>query len=236
MTNQKYRNAFDESVMTWTTKGDVDFSVEGRIDHFSQEQKTYLKHYLDNQYQTPIVVQQVHGDQVVCVDNDFLAAQAIVSADALVTSLPKVPIAVRTADCLPVFLHDPTVPCVAVIHAGWKGSLKQIVIRTIEALTEHYHSNPVSLKVALGPAIGLCCYEVGNEFNEYFSKDIVVRDERFYLDLKAVNRKQLLAAGVSEQNIFNCDVCTCCDKDYHSYRREGKKGGRMLSGIVIKED
>ena len=236
MIKQLFYEVFDESVLAWTTPKDINFSASDSCGAFSKEQESYLREGALQLYQNPVTVNQVHGNGVQCVDQEFLEKSSSVCADALVTSLTDIPIAVRTADCLPIFLYDSTYPCIGIVHAGWKGSHQQIVAHTLKFMEDKYKVNISNIDVFFGPCIGVCCYEVGEEFFEYFPQEIVVRDERIFLDLKAVNKRQLLEQGVGLKSIVDSGVCTCCDQGYHSYRREGKLAGRMLSGIMLQRN
>jgi copper oxidase (laccase) domain-containing protein len=101
-------------------------------------------------------------------------------------------------------------------------------------MRQHWHTDPEHITVAFGPSIRPCCYEVGAEFLGYFPREVNVRGGKYYLDLPRVVRRQLVSAGVPEGNIRDGAVCTCCDHQYFSYRREGAAAGRLISLIMIK--
>ena len=101
-------------------------------------------------------------------------------------------------------------------------------------MTEQWQTPPEDLKVVLGPAIRSCCYEVGKEFLEYFPREVSAKDQHLYLDLPLVNKTQLTFWGVRTENIFDCQICTCCDPRFFSYRRDGPKAGRMVSVMMLK--
>ena len=90
-----------------------------------------------------------------------------------------------------------------------------------------------SLKVVLGPSIRECCYQVGEEFRDYFPSHVRDRDGHLYADVIAANRDQLLQAGVRQENIIDSGICTCCNKNYFSFRRDGEKAGRMISLMML---
>ena len=102
-------------------------------------------------------------------------------------------------------------------------------------MNEQWQTDPKDIKIAFGPAIRSCCYEVGSEFQEFFPEDCISRDNRHYLDLPQMTHDQLLSAGVDKTNICDCGICTCCDSNYFSFRREGNDAGRMISLIMLKE-
>jgi copper oxidase (laccase) domain-containing protein len=98
-----------------------------------------------------------------------------------------------------------------------------------------FHTRAPDLYIALGPAIRSCCYEVGGDFGTLFPGGIIKKNGRFYLDLIAANKKQLLAEGVGQERIYDTGICTSCsNNEFFSYRKEGKSCGRMISVIMLK--
>jgi YfiH family protein len=154
-------------------------------------------------------------------------------ADAFITNEKNLPIAIRTADCVPVFIFDPVRRAIGLAHTGWKGTIKSIAAKTVQKMKENYASRPSDLKVVLGPSIRRCCYTVGKEFHDYFSGYVHHRDGFLYADMIAANHDQLLKAGVHDKNIFDSGDCTCCHAGYFSFRRDGEKAGRMISLMML---
>ena len=180
-------------------------------------------------------IKQVHGVAVVSVERSHLNfGRTIEKADGSFTQELGIPLAIRTADCLSVFIFDPQRNGIALVHAGWRGTKDSIVPHTIEKIKTGWGSSPKDLKVALGPCIRSCCYQVGREFKDFFPQEVLSKKNGLYLDLPLVNRRQLLEAGVTEANIFDCSICTCCDERFFSHRREGEKAGRMISVMMLK--
>jgi YfiH family protein len=152
--------------------------------------------------------------------------------DALVTNHPGLAVSIRTADCYPILLADARNRAVAAVHAGWRGTAAQIVIRTLEKMRFEFGTRPTDVFAAIGPGIGGCCYEVGEDVSRQFESV-----QRTHLDLISENRNQLEQAGVSPQNIQALDVCTFCDAErFFSYRREKEKAGRMTSFIMLRTE
>lgn len=155
------------------------------------------------------------------------AAGALGLGDALISKEPDVLVGVRTADCVPILLADPVTGAVAAIHAGWRGSAAGISSAAVSALSERWNVRPEDLRAAIGPSIGLCCYEVGPEVAYQFQMDV---SKSVHLDLPAVNEKQLRDAGVTD--IWVSGECTFCAKDrFYSFRRDREQAGRMTSFI-----
>lgn len=151
--------------------------------------------------------------------------------DALVTAEPGLWLEIRTADCVPVLLADPVRRVVAAVHAGWRGTAARIVVETIERLVAD-GSRRVDLLAAIGPAIGACCFEVGDDVAAHFPDDRIAHQPRPHVDLIAANRRQIHCAGVAR--IDTLAACTHCDESmFHSFRRD-KSDGRMVSAIRVK--
>lgn len=180
-----------------------------------------------------VTIHQVHDDKVVAVTTARLGEET--DADALVTDERNLTLVIRTADCLPVFFLDRHRRAIGLSHAGWRGAKKGIVSETVEALQRHFGSEPSSLEVALGPAICHSCYEVGNEFLDYFPGWVETRGGRYFFDLRGYVKHKLLEAGIARESMVDYDVCTSCSvKLFFSARREGIETGRFLSAIMLK--
>jgi polyphenol oxidase len=180
-------------------------------------------------------LRQVHGRRVLDVAELRVADSP---GDALVTSAPGARIGVWTADCVPVQLVAPKARVAAVLHCGWRGSAAGIAPAALEVLEARYGVFPADLEAALGPSIGGCCYEVGEEVRAAFASRVDSdlagsgfreRDGRLFLDLRTFLLAELAALGVPI--IERAGPCTACHTDIlYSYRRE-KGGGRQLSWI-----
>jgi len=182
-------------------------------------------------------LKQVHSGIVADID-DTSAASDAVEADAAITNLKGVMLAVQTADCVPILVSEIHGAAVAAIHAGWRGTAARIAETTILRLCEKFSIDPTELTASIGPHIGVCCYEVGNDVVETLANPAVFESRsewaKPHLNLGAANRQQLLEAGLPEQNIEISTLCTRCRADlFHSYRRDGKSMGHMLSVIGI---
>jgi purine-nucleoside/S-methyl-5'-thioadenosine phosphorylase / adenosine deaminase len=134
---------------------------------------------------------------------------------------------------MPILLVDPQNRAVAAVHAGWRGTVAHIAQRAVEAMQQHFGTEPAHLHAAIGPGIGKCCYEVGPEVAQHFGEA-----GRAHVDLAAANRKQLLETGITSARIYSADLCTMCRAgEFHSYRRDREAAGRMYSfaGIAAVE-
>jgi polyphenol oxidase len=135
-----------------------------------------------------------------------------------------------------VLLVDPKRHLVAAAHAGWRGTAAGVASVAVDALVAR-GSRPEDLVAALGPGIGPCCYEVGDEVRAAFgpSRAAFFRpgpNGRPHLDLRGANARQLVAEGLRPEALHHVADCTRCRADlYHSYRRQGKGAGRMISFV-----
>ncbi len=189
-----------------------------------------------------ITVNQVHGDHVVTVDSLNYGRVRTMQADAMISRSPGIAIGVETADCVPILLVDPVTPAVAVIHAGWRSTVKKIVRKTVEKMKDEFGSDPAVLTAAVGPSIGPECYEVDEpvmgpvrEAFPFWQEITGARcSGRWSLDLVKANTIELMQIGVRGYHIHSLGLCTSCRKDlFYSFRAEGRTG-RMLSAVMIK--
>jgi YfiH family protein len=158
------------------------------------------------------------------------------STDALVTDEKGIPLAVFTADCLSIFLHDPSGPAIGIAHAGWRSSRENICQKTISFMRDRLGAKAEDIRLSLGPCIRKCCYAVGSDFPGFFPAGALdYQGGRYYLDLARVNIMQALQAGVRQEHISDSGICTSCrSHDFFSFRREGSSCGRMISVIMLK--
>lgn len=187
-----------------------------------------------------LLPEQIHGNNVAIIES-LDGMSAVSGTDGLITSKPQVYLAVRTADCIPLFFYDENKKLVGIAHAGWKGSMLGIssnIIKNFVALG----SRVSDLKVHIGPHIQRCCFEVdydlGNKFLKKFkNKEILKKKkERTFLDLKMINISQLLTSGVKLANITFDNYCTFCERDlFYSYRRDfrNKKNYQLNEMISV---
>ena len=183
---------------------------------------------------------QVHGVDIVEVTH---AGQECGEVDGLWTRTPGQPIAITTADCVPIVLINETRGAVAVLHAGWRGTFKKIVHAFFAAIPREF-AVASEWKAVLGPSIRTCCYEVSPELIAQFKAEfseldhVVVEPSYRKLDLNAVNIAQLTTVGILPENITVHPDCTFCNKDessafkYFSYRR-GDRMSRQLTVVKI---
>ena len=188
-----------------------------------------------------VAAEQVHGANVALVG---LAdrGRVVPGTDALITDEPGVYLALVFADCVPIVLHDPVRRAVAAVHAGWRGTAARIAARAVAEMRASFGSDPADLRATFGPAIGRCCYEVSAEVADAVQAtvpDAVVVAAgprgRPLLDLPAVNRAQLLTAGLVPRHLAWRVCCTSCQVDrYFSHRAEAGQAARMAALVGLR--
>ncbi len=180
------------------------------------------------------MVKQVHGSAVLWVDKPD-PEHVEVPADGLITNTPGLVLGIRTADCVPVFFWDPVRKVAGIAHGGWKGVKDGIINRMLKVFSGQFKTRMEDLRVALGPSIRRCCYEVGKEFLGYFPGFYKAKDAaKGNLDLVAVIKDRLVKRGVPETLIYDTGLCTVCENaKFFSYRVESQTRERILSVISI---
>lgn len=192
---------------------------------------------------------QVHSANVRVINNLSDAREPLESlgeaarCDALISRAAGVLLGVKTADCVSILVGDVRTGACAAIHAGWRGTLSEIVPRTLERMGAEYGTRAADVRACIGPAAGACCYEVGGEVIDAFRQKFAdadalltrTRDHHARIDLQRANHNQLIATGVAPSRIHIAPLCTMCRTDlFFSYRREKSvygRTGRLMSVI-----
>lgn len=182
---------------------------------------------------------QVHGNQVALVSGED-GGRAFPNTDGIVTTVPGLGLMLRFADCQPILLLDPARHALGLIHAGWRGLAQGVAYRAVEAMQRAFGSDPRDLVAALGPAIGPCCYVVGDNVAAAMGYALpnwrhVLKQEGsgWRFDLPAANAQQLAAAGVF--HIEQAGICTSCHNDeFYSHRAENGRTGRFAVLAYLK--
>jgi YfiH family protein len=177
---------------------------------------------------------QVHGATVQRAQHEN-AWRECDSCDALWSSERHTALGIKIADCLPVSLIDPANGVIANIHSGWRGAVQQITGATVDTIARETRFDPASASAYLGPSIRACCFEVGEEVASQFEERHLDRTRaKPHVDLVAFTTAILTARGIAPERVFDSGLCTRCDGSvFHSYRREGKGGGRNLTIVAM---
>ena len=182
---------------------------------------------------------QVHGRQIALLGRDRKTksnptAARPLTVDAVVTDRSQNYLVVQVADCQPVLMVDPIRRVVANVHSGWRGSIENIIGRTVGAMQQHFGCRPEAILAGIGPSLGPCCAEFINWQTEIPRQFWGYKDAGDHFDFWAISSGQLMTAGVSERNIESSRMCTRCrTQDFFSYRAE-KTTGRFAAVIGLK--
>ena len=184
-----------------------------------------------------VLTRQTHSDIVHRVSKADAAGidnHAYPECDALITNDPGCAIAVFTADCTPILLHDPVTGAVGAVHAGWRGTAAGLAGKTVEAMVQSFGCRPENIRAAIGPNIAQCCFETDRDvpdamvatYGETANAFIRAVSGKFYVNLKKINALSLRAAGVVHMDIS--EICTFCQHDrFWSHRfTDGQRGSQ----------
>ena len=200
-----------------------------------------------------ISLPQIHSDIIYKVDGrdagqGYYICDNIREGDGYVTDSPEITLGVKSADCVPILFEafdGETVIAVGAVHAGWRGSVKGIAPRCARMLCSEYGADMKNIRVAIGPCIHKCCFEVGEDFVGEFAaslgEELARRfitpaqiDGKYFCDLVALNKHLLTDAGILPEHIEDIDRCTCCEPEiFFSHRYSKGQRGTMLSIIKI---
>lgn len=207
---------------------DQDFYRAQPLDRFG-----WLVHGFGTRFACPpegiATLHQIHSALCLAADG---RTGCLGDADALLENLPGHSVAVKTADCIPVLLADERNRAVAAVHAGWRGTAAGIVEAAMAAMGDRFGTRPADLHAAIGPGIGVCCYEVGPDTAMRLG---LSAEAAVHVDLPRINWNQLLEAGIPAAQIYVADLCTRCrPEEFYSFRRDREQAGRMYSFIGIR--
>jgi len=221
--------------------GDNINDVEKNIDLLSQ--------IVDFDKKMLVIPFQNHGSEIKIIDETFILLSDIeqkeylYGVDALISNTQGICIGVTTADCVPIFIYDPILQVIGVIHAGWRGTCARIVEKTIRKMNEYFNCDATNLQVVIGPSISSENYTVGKELIEKFYESgfptqLIFKktNDQIHLDLWMANKWLIENTGVPANQIELSGICTYMEpENFFSARRLGIKSGRMLSGIMLKK-
>jgi YfiH family protein len=185
---------------------------------------------------------QTHSDAITVVTGST-TFEDLEGKDALITNINGVCLAVQTADCVPILLFDPVQKVISAVHAGWRGTVDKLAIKTVEKMVREFGCQAEDIKAGIGPSIYKYAYEVGKdvisqvieEFPNY--KALLspsVRDGKAFFDLWEANHTLLAESGITPGNIELMGMCTYeLDQLFFSARREGADTGRIVSCLMM---
>jgi len=189
---------------------------------------------------------QIHSGDVKVIDTEAFSTMQLSEppkTDALITNVPGICLIVMVADCVPLVLFDPVKKVSAVIHAGWRGTVKNITSNTVQTMGKAFGCNPTDIIAGIGPSIGPCCYEVGDDVTRLVEQNfgttegfLVTHKDKAkpHFDLWSANFKQLIDNGVRASNIETAGLCTRCNPEiFFSSRASDGITGRFAAGVCM---
>ena len=219
--------------------------------HRGDQWENVLKNYeilgnaLDFDTKNLVLSHQTHTDVVLRVGKEQagsgLFAPELPECDALITNEPGIALTVFTADCTPILLHDPVTGAVGAVHAGWRGTAQDIAGKAVQKMVAEFGCRAEDIRAAIGPNIGPCCFQTDGDvpkamvetFGPTAEEYVRASEEKFYVNLKAINALALRRAGVA--NIEISSDCTFCNPEkYWSHRYTGGKRGSQGALIVCQ--
>ncbi len=222
--------------------GDNDKRVKRNLKWLSHEIKEPQSHIW--------LPHQTHSDHILCIDANLLEKsqieqrKALEDVDALISDQPHQCIGISTADCVPILIYDSVTHTIAAIHAGWRGTVKQIVSKTLQAMIDKFGVNPHTCQAIIGPSISVEAFEVGEEVVDsfcqaHFPESIIqspkISHTKYHIDLWAANSYLLEQGGLPLDHIQIAGICTYQHSDtFFSARKLGIKSGRIFTAIKMK--
>lgn len=220
----------------FTTRESIIKTKEPDFENVVNENKKIICDYLDISQNDLISPSQTHTNHVEIAQ---IGKNNYPETDGLILDNAKQAVFLNFADCTPVILYDKEKNIAAIAHAGWRGTAGKISVVTVEKMINEFGCKPHNILAVIGPAISKCCYNVGQEVYEQLKMTVndddglfEFRDDKIFVDLKNINRQQLIEAGVKEIDV--CPYCTVCDNDmFFSYRKENATTNRHSAIIKL---
>ena len=216
--------------------------------HCDDKRENILKNYeiicdeIGVNFENLVFSNQVHCDTILSVTdkdmgNGITKPQKWDGVDGLITNQTGVPIIIFAADCVPVFFLDKKKKVIALVHSGWKGTVLKISAKCIDKMMAEYGSDPKDIMVAIGPSIGVCHFEVGDDvadiFRDTFGDSVLEKQEKWHVNMQKAIEIQLKEKGI--ENIIKADICTYCQSDLlFSHRKTAGKRGVMAGIMELK--
>lgn len=221
----------------------IDHLFTSRIGWSNENIKKNISYIFNLPEDNIINVKQVHGSDIMVIDSETKDFRGVsnLEKDGLITNIPGIALITYHADCVPIYFLDKKQRVIGMAHGGWKGTYNNINEKMINTMKKVFACQSEDILVGIGPSIGPCCYEIGEDLGEKFTnryKDfkgiIEIRNNKTYLNLWQVNYLQLLEKGILKENIMLSKTCTSCRVDeLYSYRKENGTKKRMAAAISL---
>ncbi len=192
-----------------------------------------------------IFLKQIHSIDGFIITNDHISMSSFShEGDFSITNIAHIGLGVMTADCLPLIISDPVHNVVAIIHAGWKGTINNIVIRVVKEMQKLFNTHLDTIYIIFGPSAKKCCYEVNKDFVSWIKNNPLIdtkrvlhqQNNKLFFDLPGFNQLLLETIGIKKNAFcFDYNVCTICNNQFFSHRRQGNQAGRQMTVIGLQQ-
>lgn len=210
----------------------IDYSSE--FDIIRNHEKALIKKITKIDQKDILMLNQIHKDDIILIDNPPKEESLyIASADGMITNICELCLVIRTADCVPVFAFDIKKNILGVAHSGWRGCNLLVSQKLVRKITRVFGSEYKDIYVFILPSIGPNSYSINKDVAGLFKKDIIIKNNKIFLNLWENIENSLIDEGISRENIFNARKCTLLNKnDFFSYRN--RELGRNLNfGYIV---
>lgn len=212
-------------------------SKEDNMQNIVEENKKIICNYLKINEKNLITPSQTHTANIEIAKE---SRHDYPDCDALILTDKNLGIFLNFADCTPVILYDEKQNIGAIAHAGWRGTAQKIAPLTVKKMVDNFNSKPEDIIAVIGPAIGFCCYNVGEEVFEKLSATVKnfdklseIRQGNIFVNLKGINQRQLEEIGLKKIDV--CPYCTVCNNDlFYSYRKENATTNRHSAVLRLR--
>lgn len=234
--NPKFTIFFGEATSSAFTITEL---KEALINNQLQQIKLKLKNKLEKyDVQNFYFNHQVHGTEGSIITSEAIDKSFENDGDFIITDQKNLAIGVLTADCLPIIYYDHANHIAAIAHAGWRGTVDNIALITVENMKKHFNSKVENIDVLLGPSAKHCCYEVSKDFienitdRELIEKTFFYKQDKIFFDVPLYNKINLQKLGIKNIDTSH-NICTMCNPNYCSHRRDSSNSGRQISMILL---
>jgi YfiH family protein len=188
--------------------------------------------------QRPASVHQVHGARPLLLAphenyQPNKSEEVFREYDALISAFGH-SLMIKLADCQGLIIYDPTSRTLSLVHSGWRGSVQNIIGCVVKTMVKTFKLDPKYFLACCGPSLGPCCAEFVNHLKELPDEFRAYKDDRDHFDFTAISRKQLIKAGLKDDNIEFSGICTRCSDEFYSYRRGDTGRFPIFAGVVDK--
>ncbi len=222
----------------FTTRESVIKTKEPEFETIVEDNKKDICKYFGIDEKDLIHPSQTHTSNV---DVARIGISSYPDTDGLILTNNVQAVFLNFADCTPVIIYDPINKIAAVAHAGWRGTAGQISAKTVKKMKNEFGSSTLNLKATIGPAISFCCYNVGEDAYRQLMVSVrnfdglsEIRQGSIFVDLKGINKRQLIESGLKDENIDVCPYCTVCNNElFFSYRKENATTNRHSAVVKL---